>query len=199
MTFRKPIQKRAEISTQRFLSALDELLREKSFNDLSVVEIAERSCQTKSAFLKRFGTKEQSLFVLFSVYADEVSASMARFTKEFDEAKSLPELFFGMSFHFERMLLKHFSANRAMNENFNTNLQNHPITERIFSECVTMMQVIQQRVVKQGYSDAGARSAAQLLVSLNFHYTLKAMPALPEDTTARHSLVAEILSVAVKK
>ena len=199
MEFRQPIQPRAHLSTQRFLDALGGLLQEKCYSDISIEEIAGRAKQTKSAFLKRFGTKEQSLYVLFSVYADEVSASMTRLVRELDDKTALEDLFFGMSFHFERMLKKHFSANRAMNENFNRTLEHHPITERIFAECVEMMRVVQGRYLPEGYSESGAKASAQLLVSLKFHYLLNIMPAFPADQTERHRLIADLLSLALRK
>lgn len=199
MTFRPPSQPRAQLSTERFLDALKGLLEEKCYSDISIEDIAGRAKQTKSAFLKRFGTKEQSLYVLFSVYADEVSASMARLVRGLDDKTPLDELLFGMSFHFEHMLKKHFSANRAMNENFNRTLEHHPITERIFGECVEMMRVMQRRYLHEGYSDTGAKAAAQLLVSLNFHYLLNIMPALPADQTERHRLIVDILILTLKK
>lgn len=199
MTFRRPTQPRAQLSTQRFLDALKGLLEEKCYSDISIEEVAGRANQTKSAFLQRFGTKEQSLYVLFSVYADEVSASMARLVGELDDKTPLDELLFGMSFHFERMLKKHFAANRAMNEVFNRTLVHNPITERIFAECVEMMRVVQGRYLTEGCSESGVKAAAQLLVSLNFHYLLNIMSAFPADQTERHRLIAELLSVALRK
>jgi hypothetical protein len=48
-------------------------------------------------------------------------------------------------------------------------------------------------------SELGAYAAAQLLVSLNFHYVMRAMPALPLDDYQRHTLNAALIALALKK
>lgn len=199
MPYRQPTQDRALQTERNLLAALDDLLREQSFEETSIAEIAKRAGSTKSAFLKRFGTKEQSLFVLFSYYAVEASELMTAFVQDLDANAPLEDIFFDMSSRFDQLLNKHFSANRAMNEYFKRELDSHDLTKKIFGECIQMMMHIQRHCLSGGYTDAGAYSAAQLLVSLDFHYAMRAMPALPADPEQRHRLIAEILALTIKK
>lgn len=199
MPYRQPTQDRALQTERNLLAALDDLLREKSFEETSIAEIAKRAGSTKSAFLKRFGTKEQSLFVLFSFYASEASELMETFVQGLDADASLEDIFFDMSSRFDQLLNKHFSANRAMNEYFKRELESHDLTKKIFGECIQMMMHIQRQCLQGGYTDAGAYSAAQLLVSIDFHHAMRAMPALPADPVQRHRLIAEILALTIKK
>jgi AcrR family transcriptional regulator len=199
MPYRQPTQDRALRTEHNLLEALDDLLKEKSFEETSIAEIAERAGCTKSAFLKRFGTKEQSLFVLFSYYTAEASALMNSIIVELDAKAPLEDIFFDMSNRFDRLLQKHFSANRAMNEYFKRDLESHDLTKKIFGECIQMMMHIQKQCLQGGYTEAGAYSSAQLLVSIDFHYAMRAMPALPADPVQRHKLISEILTLAIKK
>ena len=62
------------------------------------------------------------------------------------------------------------------------------------------MQAVQAQFLEdESYTDAGAWYATQLLVTIDYNYLLRAMPALPEDHSTRHNLVAELLEVALKK
>lgn len=199
MPYQRPVQARAIQSQNNFLSALDELLKEKSFEETTIEEIAERASQTKSAFLRRFGTKEQALFVLFEIYADEASALMAEAVATLSSTVSLEQTFYDMSYRFDQLLNKHFSANRAMNEYVKRQLESHDLTKKIFGECIAMMKSVQSAYSISSSSDVGAYAAAQLLVSIDFHYVMKAMPALPADPEVRHQLIAELLVVAIQK
>ena len=76
-----------------------------------------------------------------------------------------------------------------MHEHFMIELKAHDLTKRIFNECVHMMKHIQANFLDEStYTDAGAWSAAQVLVTVNFNYVLEAMPALPVDYSKRHHL-----------
>ena len=62
-----------------------------------------------------------------------------------------------------------------------------------------MMRSVQSAYSLNSSSDVGAYAAAQLLVSIDFHYVMKAMPALPADPEVRHQLIADLLVVAIQK
>lgn len=199
MPYRKPIQQRAIETEQRFLDALEQLLRQQSFEDTSIEAIAERALSTKAAFLQRFGSKEGALFVLFSIYADEASRTMTSVLDRVNRATPLISFFEEISSEFDALLQKHFSANRAMNEYVKRRLESHDMTKKIFGECIEMMVAIQRHYFFDVYTLEGAKSAAQLLVSLNFHYNMGAMPALPAESQQRHALLAELLELAIKR
>lgn len=92
------------------------------------------------------------------------------------------------------------SSNRAMNEHFQKRLEIHDLTKEIFKQAVELMKAIQTQFLEEGsYTDAGAWYAAQLLVTIDYNYLLKAMPAFPKDRETRHRLLADLLEVALKK
>lgn len=199
MPYKKPTQQRAIETEQRLLSALDQLLRIQSFEETSIEAIADQAGSTKSAFLQRFGSKDEALLVLFSIYADEASQTMADVLVRLDARIPLIITFEKISSEFDALLKKHFSANRAMNEYVKRRLESHDLTKKIFGECIEMMAAIQRVYFPGAYTLEGAKASAQLLVSLNFHYTMGAMPALPADPVHRHSFLAELLELAIKR
>ena len=198
MPYRKPIQQRAIDSESKFLETLEMLLHQQSFEDTSIEQIASLSNQTKSAFIKRFGTKEEALFVLFKIYAEEASKTMQSVLATMDTTKPLIHTLQMVSNTFDELLQKHFAANRAMNEFVKRQLESHDLTKQIFGECIQMMVKIQHGWFGNEYSLEGSKAAAQILVSINFHYRMGAMPALPEEVQRRHELIAELIEVAIK-
>lgn len=199
MPYQKPIQARAIETENKFLAALEKLLVNQSFEETSVEQIAELACSTKSAFLRRFGSKEQALIVLFEIYADEATATMQTVIAGLDPSRSIEDTFHSISSIFDDLLYKHFSANRGMNEYIKRQLESHDLTKKIFGECIEMMTKIQTLYHSDKYSIEGAKAAAQLLVSLNFHYNMRAMPAFPADSFERHKLFSELLTQAVRR
>lgn len=100
----------------------------------------------------------------------------------------------------ERLQIEHFASNRAMHEHFLEALEVHPSTKRIFVECVDLMRKVQRRFLSDAsFSDKGAFAGAQLLVTINYNYVLKAMPALPSESAERHKLVGQIITLALQR
>lgn len=199
MYYKAPKQQRAIASEREFLAALDGLLQSQSFEATTIEQVAEAAGLTRSAFLRRFGSKEQALFRLFTIYADAASDLMHQCVCDLEHHDSLHRLLTEMCASFDALLRTHFSANRGMNEYFKKDLESHDMTKKIFSECVVMMKKIQSKFAPPTASELGAYAAAQLLVSLNFHYVMRAMPALPLDDYQRHTLNAELIALALKK
>lgn len=197
--YQKPIQPRAIATEQRFLEALHDLLQQKSFGQLTIDDIAERAGLTHSAFLKRFGSKKQALLVLYERYCDKASAVMTQIARSMNAYGHIEEVCRDMSMQLEEIQQADFPANRAMHEDFLEKLQVDPRTKKIFLECVDLMRCV-QRQFKPGTapSDVGAFAAAQLLVTINYNYVLKAMPALPHDFELRHRLIGKIVAEALK-
>ena len=197
-TYKKPQQTRAITSEQRFLDALHELLQEKSFRQLTIDEIAERAIQTRSAFLKRFGSKKQALLILYERYCDKVFATMAQIEQNLPQYKSAQDACSQSSRLAERLQVADFPANRAMHEVFQEELAVDPRTKAIFMGCVELMRKIQKQW-PQGTppTDAGAFAAAQMFFTIGYNYVLKAMPGLPADPDARHTLIGNIVSEAL--
>ena len=200
MPYSAPIQSRSRNTERKFLIALDELLRVKGYSTTTIDDVAGKAGLTKAAFLKRFGSKEQAVIVLFSKYCDEVSGRMRSLQSQLDEYPDIHFTLRKMSQQFEAVLQTHLSSNRSMHEQFQARLKVHELTKGIFKQSVALMKATQDRFLPaNSYSDAGAWYAAQLLVTVDYNYLLRAMPAFPEDHQTRHNLIAELIEVALKK
>lgn len=200
MSYTPPIQTRAIESEKRFLSALEKLLHIQSLSKTTITEIAEEAGLTKSAFLKRFGSKEEALQVLYQRYCDCAEQEMAQAIIDLPQFTNLKHCLEAISARFEELLRAHYPANRGMHELLQINFEIHQETKRIFRHCVEMMQQIQQHYLPiQQYSDAGAFAGAQLLVTVCYNYVLGAMPGLPQSCEQRHQLVAEIVGISLQR
>lgn len=200
MKYTPPTQPRAIDTERKFLSALNDLLGIHGYTNTTIDDVADLAGLTKAAFLKRFGSKEQAVIVLFSKYCDQVSDLMQSLHSQLSEYQNLHFTLCEMSKQFEAVLQRHISSNRAMHEHFQQRLEVHDLTKQIFKQCVGLMKDVQVRFLEEGsYTDSGAWYASQLLVTIDYNYLLRAMPAMPEDHDARHNLVADILKVALKK
>lgn len=193
--YQNPVQSRAKLTEQRFLDALDGLLKEKSLGLLTVDEIAVCAGLTRSSFLKRFGSKKQALYVLYERYCQRASAEMNDIKLRFSQFTNLQEACKYMSERLEDLQRMEFSSNRAMHEDFQENLKINPSTKKIFLECVELMNAAYTQ-----FSDGKVApkekvfSAAQLLVTINYNYVLCAMPGLPSQPHDRHTLIGEIMA-----
>lgn len=196
--YKKPLQLRAIATERRFLDALHELLQHKSLGQLTIDEIAEHAGLTRSAFLKRFGTKKQALLVMYERYCEKVFALMAQVEQDLPQYDSAQEACSQMSIHTERLQAEEFPVNRAMHELYQEDLVVDPRTKAMFLRGVELMRKIQQRWMQDmPTSDAGAYAAAQLLLTIDYNYVLKAMPGLPADAQLRHRLIGNITAQAL--
>lgn len=200
MTYSPPTQARSKNTERKFLAAFDELMRVNGYTNTSIDDVAERAGLTRAAFLKRFGSKEQAVLVLFSKYCEQIYSLIGSLHKQLPEYPSLHFTLREMSQQFEAVLQMHMSSNRAMHEHFQQRLEAHALTKGIFKQCVELMKAVQLRFLPDGqYTDAGAWYATQLLVTIDYNYLLRAMPALPEDHGLRHDLIAEVLETVLNK
>lgn len=200
MSYSPPVQSRARTTERKLLAALDELLRVNGYINTTIDEVAERAGLTRASFLKRFGSKEQAVILLFSKYCHQVSGMMQSMQYNLSDYPNLHFTLREMSQQFEAVLQMHMSSNRAMHEHFQQRLEVHDLTKQIFKRCVELMRAVQAQFLEEGsYTDAGAWYATQLLVTIDYNYLLRAMPAFPEDHGARHNLLADLLEVALNK
>jgi AcrR family transcriptional regulator len=198
MGYKKPTQARAIETEQRFLNALDECLREKSFDATSIVDIAERAGLHRSAFLARFGDKQQALLVLFERYCDLVSDVVETIRLKIDVYESLDAMCYEMSTQLEQIQTSHFGANRAMQEYFYQKLETHDLVKRIFLDTVGLIKSAQHKFLDESQrTDEGAFAATQLLVTLNFNYVMRGMPGLPKASEDRHALISKCMCAAL--
>jgi AcrR family transcriptional regulator len=79
-SLRAPTQQRSRNSLDRMLSATEELLKEKEFDEITITEIVARSGTSTGAFYARFGSKEALLPALYDRLTEQVRANteMAR-------------------------------------------------------------------------------------------------------------------------
>lgn len=200
MPYSQPIQKRAKKTAELFLQALGQQLLIKGYANTTIDDVVAQCGLTRAAFLKRFGSKETAVLVLFEAYCDEASKCMTKIQASLGAEPSLHNVLYAVSSTFEDLLTKHVAVNRAMHEHFLQNLKVHSLTKRIFIQCVEIMKQIQTLYLKGvACSSQGAWAAAQLLVTTDYNYALKAMPGLPVDKKQRHELIADVLEVALKR
>lgn len=200
MSARQPKQRRSQVTEDRFLRAFDELLSSKGFGGTTIDDVAELSGQTRSAFLKRFGSKQGALEVLFERYCTAASDTMLAAGRALDEAEAILPYLMSVSRQYEIILCEHRAANRAMHEHFIAKLEVHGLTKKIFRECVQLMHMVQAKFCSEGqYTEKGAWAAAQLLVTVNYNFVLEAMPAFPSDPNERHHLMARLLSICLQE
>lgn len=197
--YRSPTQLRAKKTEDAFLFAFRQLLANQGFAKTSIDDIAILSGQTRSAFLSRFGTKKSALLVLFDEYCSEVSGLMADISTQIQRLPNATACIHLMSTSFEVKLTKHFASNRAMHELYLEDLRTDERTQRIFRQLVDLMRKTQEKHLPRGtYTDTGAYSAAQLLVTVNYNYVLKAMPAFAREAGVRHVMISEAVSTLLK-
>jgi AcrR family transcriptional regulator len=195
-----PKQARAKITEQKFLDALQALLMVKSLSLLTIDEIADQAKLTRSAFLKRFGTKNQALLVLYERYCNKVMVAIEEIAANLDECKDAVEACYRISKRAEALQLADFSANRAMHELFMEQLVIAPQTKALFTQCCVLMKEVQTRLLPPCTgTTTGVFAAAQLLFTINYNHVLKAMPGLPRDPETRHRMIANIVSAALRQ
>lgn len=198
--YKKPVQPRARASEDRFLDALDELLKEKSLGQLTIDEVAERAHLTRGAFLRRFGSKKQALFVLWDRYCDRCIAVQERLVGNLGTYASALDACAAISREIEGLHTYGFSANRAMNEEFMEELSIHASTKKIFLAGVDLIHRVRTRFLHEGAPlDGRDFAATQVIITLNYNYVLKAAPGLPEKPAQRHRLIARLVVEAMRE
>lgn len=198
--YKKPLQARAMETEKRFLDALNILLKKRSLAQLSIDEIADSAGLARGAFLKRFGSKKQALLILWERYCDRALAESAKIRLELPTYENAMDACAYISRQIEMIQTVDFSANRAMHEDFQEQLIIHPQTKRIFLDCVDVMRLVQRQFLdEKSFSDLGAFAAAQLVVTINYNYVLKAMPGLTADPHHRHKLIGEVVAMTLKR
>lgn len=196
----EPKQTRSKLTERKFLQAFDELLRLHGFAGTTIDDVATLAGQTRSAFLKRFGSKLGALEVLFEKYCDAASATMRDVVDELGDAAKLQPILVSTSQRYEALLHTHIASNRAMHEHFMKDLEVHDLTKAIFRQSVEMMTHIQRKFLEPGtYTHKGAWAAAQVLVTIDYNYVLEAMPGFPADYSERHHLIADLLQTALRR
>lgn len=194
-----PRQSRAQLTEQRFLQAFDALLLKKSFNNTTIQDIADHAGLDKGAFLKRFGTKKRALLLMFEAYCTEVYATLAGLKTELTSFPTALDFCRALSTRYEELLKRNFSSNRAMNEFYLEELQVDPLTKGIFMAGVALLEDAQAHFAGElKGSRVGAFAAAQLVLTINYNYALKAMPALPADDKLRQALIAHCMVEALQ-
>ncbi len=77
-----PSQDRSRKTAERFLDAAFKLLESKTFDELSVADLAREAGRSVGAFYQRFGSKDDFLVVLVVVYFENREADFARMLAE---------------------------------------------------------------------------------------------------------------------
>jgi AcrR family transcriptional regulator len=195
ITYLPPRQSRAKTTEQKFLETLHDLLQEKSLGLLTIDQIADKACLTRSAFLKRFGSKKTAILILYGRFCvkvlqaiEEISATLSGFENEEAACRSI-------SMRLEALQIADFSANRAMHELFMEELEITNETKTLFLACLELMKKIQaQFLPRDTGTESGAYAATQLIFSINLNYVMKTMPGLPRENAVRHQLIGRLVA-----
>jgi AcrR family transcriptional regulator len=199
MPYVKAKQPRGIATEQSFLDAFEQCLGQKSFLATTVDDIAETAGLSRGAFLRRFGSKKAALLALYGRFCDAALEEVARISLHMYTWKTLEEACVEASHSLERLQAAHFAANRAMHELFLDSLSAEPKTKEIFLATVALMRAFQRHFLPgQPCTEAGAFAASQLLVTVNYNYVLKAMPALPRQADERHRMIAHWMAWALR-
>jgi AcrR family transcriptional regulator len=191
LSYAPPRQNRAKTTEQRFLDALQELLHDKSLSLVTIDEIANKARLTRSAFLKRFGTKKNALFILYEFHCKKALTLFDEVSEKINNYDNVLEACKFISACVEKLHSDDFPANRAMHEIFTEQLCIADQTKILFRKCVELMKKIQFKFLPEGSgTEVGAHAAAQLIFTINYYYVMKAMPGLPRDHSKRHQLIA---------
>ena len=198
--YTRPLQARAIDTERRFLDALNMLLENKCLSQISIDEIAETAGLERGAFLKRFGSKKQALFILWERYIERAFATAEMLKAELPTFTNAMEACAYISKHIETIQTTDFSVNRAMHEDFLEKLNVNSETKKIFMACVNLMRLVQGQFLEaKSFSDQGAFAAAQLIITLNYNYVLRAMPGFIVNDNDRHRLIGEIVAMSLKR
>lgn len=198
MIYRISQQDRALKTETAYLDAFERLIAERGYTNTSVDAIAREVGLTKAAFLARFGSKRALLLLLFDRYCAKASAVMQKMTLRIPAMPSAEAAVYELSTMLEKLQLEDFAPNRAMQELFFEELKVDEHTQKIFLELVDLMRLVQKHhLTGATYTDTGAFSGSQMLLSVNFNYTLRAMPALPRDHETRHQMISRMVVVAL--
>lgn len=118
MAYKKPSQPCGIKTEKLLLDALEQELRENGYQNATIDSIAARAGTSRAVFLKRFGSKEHALLLLFDLYCEDAIAAMRKFILEINESSKIDQVLMEASIRFEMLLRRHYASNRAMNEHF---------------------------------------------------------------------------------
>ncbi len=199
MTYKKPSQARAQQTESRLLNAYAELLVKHSYHDTTVSAIAHKAAISHGAFMARFGSKRQALSRLFGLFCDDVYRVLDRLSKTPPiKGASLLDYLITVSNEYEALVKHHWGANRAMHEVFLKEGVIDDQTKSIFRATVQALHPIFCDILQHDVPTERSFAAVQLLVTLNYNHVLGAMPGLPDESMARHTLIAKTMAAALQ-
>lgn len=202
MRYRPPIQGRAIETEQRFIESAKKLFAKQGTAATTIDDIANDAGLHRGAFLKRFGSKDGAKHLIFDEYCKDALCAIARYRSDLESRswKDIDAALYHISIRLEKVQRDHFAANRAMYEDYACGLRIHEKTKEIFRELVELIKYTDQFFYANSERSKDCYYAcAQLLVTLNFEYVLSAMPGLPRDEVARHSMIALAASIALSR
>ena len=198
MDYNEPKQWRSQQTERVFLDALDECLKNGSFQTITIADIADQAGLTQSAFLARFGSKDVALKRVFDRFCDDVYESLDRsFTAAAVASGDIRSCLRELSVTYERLVKKHWGANYAMHELFLKEGMIDDQTKEIFKATTVMLERLLERLGHAKVSTAAIFATTQLLVTINYNAVLGAMPGLPKDDDCFQTLIAGLLHEAL--
>lgn len=77
LPFNEPLQERSQRTVEQILAALEDLLRDRPFDDISIAEIIAKAGVSAGSFYARFPTKNALLPVAYARYSAAAAAALA--------------------------------------------------------------------------------------------------------------------------
>lgn len=197
MDIYKPAKRRDSIENEQLVLAkfLEELDRN-GYSKTNLARVGEKSGITRPGIIRRFGSKQGVLNVLYQKYCEECTRKIGAFARDIDTFDSLDDFIVNLYVETEKMHSKNRAINLAMSQIFYSELVVHAGTREVFKSFLVLFEKAAERAWFVG-SKPGSFAATQLLISTSLNYSLGAMGGLPGDQVARSKLVAKMISEAL--
>lgn len=170
------------------------------FTKTTIEEIAELANLNKSVFLARFGSKECALYLMYRNYCNATLTEMDKCTQQIESGdfSSLSSALYHVSSNFEQLQYKYYAENRAMLEIFASDLVINSETKIIFKRLVELISTVCKYFSPNVQSPESIFSVSQMMVTLNYNYTLKAMPGIPEQHDIRQRIYVKVFETLLQ-
>ncbi len=177
------------------------LVEKQGFKKTTIEEIAELANLNKSVFLARFGSKECALYIMYSEYCRATLTEMNKCSQQIESGdfSSLSNALYHVSSNFEQLQRKYYAENRAMLEIFASDLVINSETKVIFKRLVELISTACKYFSKNVHSPESIFSVSQMMVTLNYNHTLKAMPGIPEQHEIRQRMFVKVFETLLQR
>lgn len=197
MDIYKPARRRHAIENEQLvLASFLEELDKNGYLKTNLERVGEKSGITRPGIIRRFGSKQGVLNVLYHRYCQECVEKIETFSKNVHAFVNLDEFLINLYVATEKMHSENRAINLAMSQIFYSELVVHDGTKAVFKSFLDLFDKASKRAWYVGSKPANF-AATQLLITTSLNYSLGAMDGLPIDQAARSRLVAKMMAEAL--